>query len=752
MGASQSIDSASERQMKEVGPFMLRSSQKGALKILSKIVEKLLTENNLFNLPELLTSPEKCGKLFIVISTTVKKEFQLLKFPDPRNPSHMATMSFLSSSAYPPKGAESEAARNRACNEITHFLIRLVTLATACTASITRNDQIASLLDVSLPSSEVSGIEKSVRDIPSTISFTNSPLDQVSIKYLEPKFNKVDPTRRPNLYRFGQAYTYIIDINKSIIYNTNTSDNRTPIFKISFKLLTNQKNLLQVSSAGQVGQIGLVGQAGLVGQVGQAGLVGQVGQAGQAGLVGQVGQIGQAGLVGQAGQAGQAGLVGQVGQAGPVGAQAAQVRRNSNNISNSGTEKTYEAASEVQSSVPPQGSTFSAAFGASKEGGRLRKTRRRRGARRQTRRRTLQRGGDLTSYVECTIEETPFAEFRTCESGCINKTFIIDKDGNTYDIDTYRVFQQSTTPLTISSGYILPFDERVKQLAFDRIMSHKATTVEFKERTELSKDRFKPLTGASEETFKSLQDYASTMLLLKTGSAPAPYRAFMLASRIAGEELTTFFCEDSWEGQYTTATISYSLLQALYDDGVAGTTPSPRSLDACKAAAQQFIGAQVAISGVQPGSVVENFHNIKFTTKPTELDAYCKTRAPQVTSSSADKRALIAGQRSIRELYDKHITDMVNIMKKVMYVTTDPSDPGSMNIHLNDVFNSDPAGGLVALERIITEARTLITTHFLLVEKAYVAAITRLSENRKGSAPPNVAATSANLLMAPSQA
>ena len=50
MGASQSIDTATNEQRAQVGLFYLRSSEKVALNALSDIITLLLTKNNLFDL------------------------------------------------------------------------------------------------------------------------------------------------------------------------------------------------------------------------------------------------------------------------------------------------------------------------------------------------------------------------------------------------------------------------------------------------------------------------------------------------------------------------------------------------------------------------------------------------------------------------------------------------------------------------------------------------------------------------------
>jgi predicted metallo-beta-lactamase superfamily hydrolase len=85
-------------------------------------------------------------------------------------------------------------------------------------------------------------------------------------------------------------------------------------------------------------------------------------------------------------------------------------------------------------------------------------------------------------------------------------------------------------------------------------------------------------------------------------------------------------------------------------------------------------------------------------------------------------------------------------MKKVMFITTDPTMPGSMIFNLNERFMNDPEGGAVALEKIIQEARTLIGNHYLAVEKQYAGALQQIGRHRRGVTAINNPAIASNVL------
>jgi hypothetical protein len=52
---------------------------------------------------------------------------------------------------------------------------------------------------------------------------------------------------------------------------------------------------------------------------------------------------------------------------------------------------------------------------------------------------------------------------------------------------------------------------------------------------------------------------------------------------------------------------------------------------------------------------------------------------------------------------------------------------------LSDIFTTDSRGALVVLEECIKETRTLLSNHYLAVEKVYRGALTQLKESRMGT-------------------
>jgi hypothetical protein len=172
-------------------------------------------------------------------------------------------------------------------------------------------------------------------------------------------------------------------------------------------------------------------------------------------------------------------------------------------------------------------------------------------------------------------------------------------------------------------------------------------------------------------------------------------------------------------------------------------------VDAVKAVAKAFTGAQVAVPAAQSGSDVESLANIQFVPIPESLrKTFCATAYPQKTSLEDDKRVLIATQRELRGLYDKHISDMVEILKEVMSLRRETNEKGEDRIYfvLNEKFSTAPEGGLVVLEQIIGKARTLIANHFLAVEKKYTGALLQLARFRRGVTAVNNPEVARNLL------
>jgi hypothetical protein len=669
MGASQSVDVATEAQKARTGPFYLRSTEKQALNALDLIVNKLLTENNLFDLQEIL-STDGCKKLFVVVSSTVKDEFQVLKFPDPRHPSETTSLSFIHRKRYDtPKVAESDT-RVAACGAITQFLIRLVTLTCAATASISTSpgEKMSRMLAVEAPVS-AEGAASAIRALKEAGKFTQPPVDAEVVKLLiDEKGVRIVDEKRPNLIAFGSERTYVIDKDAGVIYNALRE--ATPVFSIR---MVRKTGLMPVD------------------------------------------------VTAAAGAAAAAPRVPQMFAFGAPAAPAAPALQPAPGT-NVGSTVTYAPTGTVTTGIPG--------------------TRRRRGARRRTRR--AQRGGADAVFIEITVTELPIGGTSCAGISCTTVTFYSDLKGNTFNKSEFDNFQTSvargTAPGSIPIS--VPFGTRMEQI-FTSNSFRTAPTVLPTYQVEYNRDRYRPLAGASEETYKTFTRVKDDMKELETGSAPAPYRAFLLASREDPSSVYNLFCSDKWANQYATGILAYSMLQALYNDGADGK-PSNRNAEACRLAVKEFIGAGALQDASASGAVPETFDNVKFPSYAEALSAYCRAPGggPRSTSRPDDKNILKNAHRALRDLYDTHIAKVVGIMKKVLTLRQSKVDSTDVRLALNDAFVTDERGALPVLEAIIVEMREIIRAHFLAVEKTYVGALQALIGSRRGFLPNNTLSTS----------
>lgn len=141
MGASYSttIPGATDRQKERYGAFSLRTKQHQVMAVLDDLIAELLSDdNNIVSLMKLLKSNRTridCDDMFIVLSSVLKKEFQVLKFPDPIRPSELTDIAYLPIEAYDKK-YKKEPKRVGLCNDIAWFMVRLISLIFALTASL----------------------------------------------------------------------------------------------------------------------------------------------------------------------------------------------------------------------------------------------------------------------------------------------------------------------------------------------------------------------------------------------------------------------------------------------------------------------------------------------------------------------------------------------------------------------------------------------------------------------------------------
>jgi hypothetical protein len=82
------------------GPFNLRQSQKFKLNILSDLITMIIGKNNLFDLAQLLNTPNGCKTLIVMLESKMKEEFTRLRFPDPEQLSKSEIASFLPIESY----------------------------------------------------------------------------------------------------------------------------------------------------------------------------------------------------------------------------------------------------------------------------------------------------------------------------------------------------------------------------------------------------------------------------------------------------------------------------------------------------------------------------------------------------------------------------------------------------------------------------------------------------------------------------
>lgn len=224
MGAGQSItiEAATAAQKEKVGRFELRTSEEHTLIVLNDILNQMLTENNLFDLSQLLGSNEGCSKLFTVLSSTVKKEFMSLRLPDPMRTSEARMVSAIMKDKY--AKLENDNERQLVCDNITRFIVRLVTLVAALTSSVAINRDLPALLSgTSLtvserpinkryknPKIQIAGRVAINGEIIKALSSNEGILKQVM-------YNNEKPDER-ELYYFGAEDSVVIDVKRSIVY------------------------------------------------------------------------------------------------------------------------------------------------------------------------------------------------------------------------------------------------------------------------------------------------------------------------------------------------------------------------------------------------------------------------------------------------------------------------------------------------------------------------------------------------------
>ncbi len=673
MGAGQSIaiEGATDAQKEQVGRFLLRSTEKHTLTVLGDLLNQLLQENNLFDLSQVLNSTDGCNKLFIVLSSTIDKEFKSLRLPDPANPSKSRMTSFISKSDY--DVLEKSPLRKAACDQIAWFIIRLVTLVAALTSSVAVNTDMATILlrGTSGPSNRTMNttyknpsIQFSGREpIPSDI--LNILVENGAFRRL--KLTGTDQQDVRPLYYFDRYDSVMIDVGQSIVYMPMT----TPTGVMSIRIEMKTDNGV-VHTQPQVQYLPQPQVQYLPQPQPQVQYLPQPQP--------QVQYLPQP-------QAPRPNLTRNNRSTGsrPIGAMdPLETRTVSNRVSTSGTEV-----------MRPRG-------------GKSRKTRKSR------------KVGGATNYFLVTVRSLVKCE----ESVCDSTTFYMMPNGTTYDRVEYEQYLQTRGNPPSST----PFADRMRKLLGPDSKVQKVPLEEPKERAIAFSSKYSPLFERNEATFQRFQDIKQAIEHKPEGASPASYRAFLLASELDGDILNTLFCSDIWAEQRTTNTVAYSLLQSLYIDRPEGISESATSAE-CTQHINQFLGAKIMKPFVSSGVSPSTFDNIAFLKTPAELAPFCKkvdsVSGKRGTKVPTQKKILMDAHKRLRDLYDAQIKAVVAIVRKVLSFKNMGYRQAPV-LQIDPLFMNSERGAIVALEEVIAEARALLSKHYFDVEQTYYGAISNI--------------------------
>lgn len=697
MGAGQSvaIQSATDAQKERVGVFSLRGSQKHTLEILATLLDQLLKENSLFNLSALLSSPERCTELFVMLSSTLKSDgFKLLRLPDPSKPGQAHTVSFISKDAY--SRLEKANDRKVLCDTIAWFIVRMVTLMSALTASVTLNKGMAALTGetpsgVVTPTVNLRYKNPTLSyDVLQTLASREPiPAEIMSVfrvggqmKTVKLPGSETDDIR--SLVYFNNLDSVVIDVKRRIVYMPLGTETR--VMSITFDP---QAETLATAPQGYAAPVAPQRYVVPAAQQRYA--------APQANL------------------------------------NMARRRLPYNSASSVGFGENPLETRTVTTAPNSKGTAWMVQGGTRRKGRKGRKSNKTRKSHK-----TSQRGG--AKFFLVTLKNM----IRCPDTGCEVVTFYMDETGNTLDTETYKQYMAhtiggipTTTQFTNRLYKLLGPDSRYASVPLE-MAAEAQTSI----KTEFGSLFLMSAASLSADTFTTFTQVKDSILAAPEGASPAQYRAFLLASNLDSEGyLQTLFCNDMWEDKRTTHSVSYALLNTLYFDRQEGSMETLTASE-CASKVAEFAGAKVVREYVQPGAAVKTFENIAFLKKPTALSAFCEqinkaAKGPRRTRSAEDKAILLAAHQQLRDLYDDHLKAVVDIIRKVMI----PKNAGYGNpptLVLSDTFATDPRGATVVLEEIIKESRNLLANHYLAVEKVYRGALTSLKERVEGVYTPNV--------------
>jgi hypothetical protein len=702
MGASQSqaLSVATEELKERVGKFSLRTDQKDFVRGLSVLLSMVLSRNSLYDLEPILTHPQKCHELVVILSSLLRKEFRVLRLPDASTRGATHKVPWMTARQY--EQLENEPYRQNVCNDIAWFILRFVTLITALTASVKINEDMPALLQRAASSVGVVNKNKTYKDVKLTpelqtaIRFS-SPISKETLNgLLDGKLHHVkvpgtDTYDSRKLYFFEGQDRLAISAQHGYLYFAQKTS--TVLLKIE---LTPAQRSFSSSSSNHSGHHSFSSR-----------------------FYNRPPRNNRRNASANAAAA----------------ALAAAANEEAAEEEVAAEEAAEEEAAETgnnQSSRQSLGALSGTTRIGSQLGGRRRKSRRFRMSGRKTRK---QHGGEQRWY------KVVLYNLANCKESPCEKVdeFYMNNDGLTVNIETYG--SMSSTTLVDN----IPLADRVNKYQSKEDFAQVAT-IEPDEYSSPSFDSFLPLNKVDATTWSNFKMVEKAMNSKAEGTSPAQYRAFLLATSVekqgAGqpERLHNLFCGDSWAGKRTTDSVSYALLNALYSDrqdgGKEGTTS-----DELKRTVSEFTSTKALFDFVSYGTFPESFEQTKFPTIPAELDPYCKqvhvgsnvqNSGNRAVVGEYDKEILVDAHKALRDLYDEQLKTVMTILGDVLDKPLERYD-AAPELRLSTKFEEAEGGSLVYLEEVIKNARTKLAEHYLAVERVYNGALQSLRANRLGA-------------------
>lgn len=716
-GTSKHAAAATEEMKERLGVFELGRKEKYAGSLLSLILSQMLEENRFFNIMELLGQNGGCSTLFMVVQSTVEKEFLRLKIPDPERSSTVTSVVSVPQTIYT-KSLGSRPSRTAICNNISHFLVRLITLMAALTASIKTNQTMKGLIS---PQSLQKDEPKKLKDLDTSqidIGYEEKKIPDFLIK--QGVFIKV----QENKYILPMS-DYVILFDKMILYNADKNVTMTNVYKIIFEKTDYKLPEIPRKTSPQSMPVLQKGPSVSVAQMMGASGMGTAG-AGPAFGIG-------------------AGLGPKMG-----------IQNNSTYISER-TASSFAGQSTV----------------ASRRRHSTRRLRKLPG--RRSRRQIRQWGGQTEDQTDGqavrqqtgqqtgqrTGQQTSMTAGKTNVNSVKNNLQKAQNEGTKETKDTlYKVIISPIAPTpgpvidfllnsaseTYETNEVRAYFDPVRQSPFprsealyNRIAKLFQTEGRFKiafpapSEPDESKKEFMTLHSKTtlEKIKKSMENLNKGS---ETGTAPAPYRAFLLATETSGSEIGHLLCSDKWSGQWLTSVMAYSLLQSLFNDTI-DENMTPQSAEACSAMMNDFIKTGAVYASPQTGTMATSLNNLRFQNLPETLrQSVCQQSTILKTESLPENVAILKkAHHDLRLLYEAYIDKIFAFTQTIVKPYRTEKDG-----KLDYIFKIDPAFFTTEgtsqeyLEKKIAEARILIGSHLIMVEKIYHDAINKLALSKKG--------------------